>query len=386
MSQKGQGNPWQDPVYRTEQDPSSSSAHLKFTGPPPAYTAREELHLDPAEEQLNPTNHDFKILEQVDSILVIDDSESMGPGFYSGQDREIDIGRMEEMATAVADIAPKLARDQDGIDLYFLNNVDRNKKGVKSSNEVHDALKGVVPRNGTPIGNTLKTILDPYWEDYRDWSVGVKHVKPVKPVKRLLGSLFKKNTDLEEPPKRPKPLNIIIITDGHASDEEELKKVIYQSMLNIHLYEAPPRQVGMFFFQMGNPDDIKVKDEHLKTKDQRRQAEYKYNVGAARRRYKASADAATDFLVKLDDKLRQGFLKWLSEQRTGDGTRIERTRALEKSILAIDEDLGLDIYDIVDTTKLNELGNRRLNANGIAKVVLGGLSDGMDRESKGLHS
>ena len=78
----------------------------------------------------------------------------------------------------------------------------------------------VHPRGGTPTGTRLNAILKPY-----------------------LSRVESKGSDAV------KPLNIIVITDGQPSDDVE--SVIINAAKKLDKWDAPPWQVGIQFFQVG---------------------------------------------------------------------------------------------------------------------------------------
>lgn len=56
--------------------------------------------------------------------------------------------------------------------------------------------------------------------------------------------------------KDTKPLNIIVITDGEPSDEVDT--VIIQAAKRLDRMDAPPYQLGIQFFQVGNEPSAKA--------------------------------------------------------------------------------------------------------------------------------
>ena len=84
---------------------------------------------------------------------------------------------------------------------------------------VESIFNRVAPSGSTPTGNRLYNILDPY----------------VKALQRR---------------ETKKPLNIIVITDGAATDDPE--SVIVDAAKKLDAIQAPPWQVGIQFFQVGD--------------------------------------------------------------------------------------------------------------------------------------
>ena len=116
------------------------------------------------------------------------------------------------------------AHDKDGIDIYFLNARDTDAyQNITSAAAVARVFDTVRPSGGTPTGTRLNAILKPYLRECE--------------AKR-------DNFDAL------KPLNIIVITDGVPSDDPE--SVIVAAAKKLDKLEAPPWQVGIQFFQVGN--------------------------------------------------------------------------------------------------------------------------------------
>ena len=129
-----------------------------------------------------------------------------------------------ETAAALATIAPVCTQhDKDGIDIYFLNaRDDKAYQNIKEAGEVQSIFQTVRPSGGTPTGRRLDAILRPY-----------------------LRECEAKKNNFED----IKPLNIIVITDGVPTDDPE--SVIVSAAAKLDKLEAPPWQVGIQFFQVG---------------------------------------------------------------------------------------------------------------------------------------
>ncbi|EXK82264.1 hypothetical protein FOQG_13400 [Fusarium oxysporum f. sp. raphani 54005] len=155
----------------------------------------------------------YAFLSTFDTIFVIDDSGSMA---------------------ALSTIAPICtSHDPDGIDVYFLNHrspaVGTGVQApggyfqIRDANQVQHLFKSVRPYGATPTGSRLHSILKPY----------VAHL-----------SRRAANVD------STKPVNIIVITDGCPTDDPE--SIIIHHAKKLDQIEAPPHQVGIQFFQVGN--------------------------------------------------------------------------------------------------------------------------------------
>ncbi|KAK9772306.1 hypothetical protein SCAR479_11006 [Seiridium cardinale] len=184
------------------------------------------------------TNEDqYAFLSRFDTVFLIDDSGSMAGRSW------------HETQAAVSAILPIIfSHDEDGPDFYFMNNLTmdagssdepwkagtgyRNVKrsqGTSSSGEqltVEEMFNMVRPRGATPTGQRLAHILRHYLKEYE------ARVRETGDETCL------------------KPLSIIVITDGAPSDE--VGGVIKQAAKRLDKLDAPPYQIGIQFFQVGN--------------------------------------------------------------------------------------------------------------------------------------
>lgn len=173
---------------------------------------------------------DYSSLADFDTVFLIDDSGSMAGRSW------------RETAEALKTITPICTKfDADGIDIYFLNARDSFQyKNVASPATVEAIFNSVQPRGGTPTGMRLHSILKPY-----------------------LREVEMKGEDLV------KPLNIIVITDGQATDDVE--SVILAAARKLDRLDACAWQVGIQFFQVGNDKAaekmLKELDDNLTHKD-----------------------------------------------------------------------------------------------------------------------
>ncbi len=152
----------------------------------------------------------YAFLSTFDTVFLIDDSGSMAGRSW------------KETAQALKVITPICtAHDADGIDVYFLNEKDSNEyKNITRAADVDAIFHSVRPRGGTPTGSRLNAVLKPY-----------------------LAALERKGAD------NVKPLNLIVITDGVASDDVE--SVIIAAAKKLDRWDAPAWQIGIQFFQVG---------------------------------------------------------------------------------------------------------------------------------------
>ncbi|KAF2828165.1 hypothetical protein CC86DRAFT_393303 [Ophiobolus disseminans] len=204
---------------RSSMNPFSSSNDA-----PPAYTPGPAQIVPPV-VSADSDDDPYTFLKSFDTIFIIDDSGSMAGSSWT------------ETARALETITPICtARDADGIDIYFLNHPDSSHyKNITRDSVIKEIFQSVRPSGATPTGQRLHSILGPYLERYR---------------KR---------------PKTTKPINIIVITDGAATDD--LDGPIMSAAKKLDRLDAPSWQVGIQFFQVGKDERarkaLKALDDEL---------------------------------------------------------------------------------------------------------------------------
>jgi uncharacterized protein YegL len=210
------------PVYELEPPTSSTRPEAATETPRPSTAvARGE---DP-----------YSFLTVFDTTLLIDDSGSMAGRSW------------REVSQALSTIAPIVTKhDQDGIDIHFLNHTSGNPgapaegvapggyRGIKKASSVTRIFERVQPGGGTPTGIRVHNLLKPYMAK--------------------LESEMAEGRDF-------KPLNLIVLTDGVPSDD--IESVLLATAKKLDKLDAPPYQVGVQFFQVGNEEGAKEALEAL---------------------------------------------------------------------------------------------------------------------------
>jgi uncharacterized protein YegL len=181
------------------------------------------------------TEDPYSFLTTFDTTLLIDDSGSMAGRSW------------REVSQALSTIAPIVTKhDSDGIDIYFLNHKSNNPgavlegiaaggyRGIKRATTVTEIFERVRPQGGTPTGIRVHNILKPY--------------------------LAKLESEMAQG-RELKPLNLIVLTDGVPSDDVE--SVLLSAAKKLDKLDAPPFQVGVQFFQVGNEEGAKEALEEL---------------------------------------------------------------------------------------------------------------------------
>ncbi|KAG8733537.1 hypothetical protein FRC12_018864 [Ceratobasidium sp. 428] len=180
----------------------------KFKGSSSARDAARESEREDALLQLG----------KYDTQFLIDDSTSM-------------IGsRWNEARDALAGLAKTaLKYDNDGIEIFFLNDVNAGKT-VKTEQDVKQLFASVTQSHGTPTGKRLEDLLTAY-------------INKIEAAKQKTGSIDPVTTGI-------KPLNLIVITDGAPSDDPE--NVIIEAARRLDAGKFSLTQVGIQFIQVGD--------------------------------------------------------------------------------------------------------------------------------------
>ncbi|KAI5815789.1 hypothetical protein BZA77DRAFT_72367 [Pyronema omphalodes] len=150
----------------------------------------------------------YGALKIFDNVLLLDDSASMAE-----QDNGIGLSRWEQLENVLSYVVPVVTKyDDDGVDVYFLNQTFKDKSNVRTSDEVMDLFREARPCQGTPIGTRIKMILENYLAEYEN------HLELER--KGKASAL-----------KPMKPMNVICITDGAPWPYERQKAILYEAIV-----------------------------------------------------------------------------------------------------------------------------------------------------------
>ncbi|KAK8084365.1 hypothetical protein PG997_005636 [Apiospora hydei] len=190
----------------------------------------------------------FAFLEVFDTVFLIDDSESMQQHWH------------EVIALICAVVPICCERDPNGIDLYFVNHRPRSYSSLFSSVE-KSGYRGI----GLAVGSPLQS----------DNVAGILH--QVKPRGRArlgarLGDILAKYvadysylTRLHKDRHCKRPMNLIVVTDGHI--EDSLYGHLAAAARELDRVHAPAYQAGVQLFQIGHDPRIsaglKVDDDEM---------------------------------------------------------------------------------------------------------------------------
>ncbi|KAI1117611.1 hypothetical protein F5Y14DRAFT_403278 [Nemania sp. NC0429] len=265
---------------RNEKDKEAAAESLNasnpFADPPPAYTITAPEESGESTEQDPPgplpparamslytrlrsaqDTDKLRFLAEFDTVFLIDDSGSMTLNDRGSQSiARGELTRWAQTRSIIEQIVPICMRyDQDGIDLYFLNDASHqhmfddpgagqptwrpagNKAegkagyaylGIGNADDVRRLFNSRQPNYGTPTGARLGDMMQTYVNCYE-----------------------KRASKGQTPPK---PLNIIVITDGAAGDKDTLRNNLIAQAERLDRLSAPYHQLGVQFFQVGKDE------------------------------------------------------------------------------------------------------------------------------------
>src|SRR5205085_505745 len=112
--------------------------------------------------------------------------------------------------------------------------------GLTSGRQVLKKLKSInlsdpICGGGTFFSTQLRKAIDPRLQKYRE---------------------YKEQKAQDPNAERPKPLNLIVLTDGEADDEEEVEEILVETAKELEELKAPKNHIGIQFVQIG--DDVEA--------------------------------------------------------------------------------------------------------------------------------
>lgn len=213
-------------------------------------------------KRINTDDDIFNRLKIFDTVFIIDDTGSMGlPVRKDDPDGPNRWEVTKDALEHVADIAA--SHDEDGIDIRFLKATEFDENKIGSGERVVEILEhiDVADENhggGTEFKNQLESVIRSYLTDYEDY------IDNTAEFKRSKG-----RAGMGAHPKEPKFLNVIVITDGQADDEEEVEEYIVKVAKKLDGMDAPKNYIGIQFIQIGDDDRatsfLQRLDDELKT-------------------------------------------------------------------------------------------------------------------------
>lgn len=235
--------------------PSRRSPTAPATATPPAAAATPAATTEAAVEigssgsiaqrRVSRKEDPYLMLKRFDTVLVVDDSASMAAHWEATR----------EALETVASVA--LQHDDDGIDIHFMNHPEHDAWHVRSAVHIRRLFALVRPIGITPTGQCLDEILREYIDRYSAASTPPARWLPGSPDSSASAS----PSPTHAKPPLPKPLNIVVLTDGEPTDDPE--SVIVWAARKLESLNAPLHQVGIQFLQIGDEEGAREALEEL---------------------------------------------------------------------------------------------------------------------------
>ena len=207
----------------------------------------------------------FSALAKYDTIFILDNTASMQQSADSKDRSPLPKSRwnlLEESIKLVVGHAIKY--DKDGVDLYFLKAFDKlDREHVTSSAKVENVLQNASSLldkpecgGGTDYLEALERAIEPRMSNFREY-------------------VLKRTQNLN--PTRPRPLNLIAITDGGANDRDDVEEYLRNIAMELDDLKALRSYIGIQFVQVGDDkgaaewlqklDDNLAKDPNSRMRD-----------------------------------------------------------------------------------------------------------------------
>ncbi|BGP40234.1 hypothetical protein JCM10449v2_004192 [Rhodotorula kratochvilovae] len=184
---------------------------------PPAAPPSSAPHIPPqrapAPAKLDKGSEDaLRALAKYDTVFLVDDSGSMEPMWET------------TLAPALAGVVRTAAAyDDDGVDIAFFNS--RVTHTSTSADDILEVFRRVWPKSTTPTADAVRRVLEPYMQfaqSLEQWQATGKSAGV----------------------PRPKPLNLVILTDGAPDRDQSPEMVLVDVARRLDQGRFPPFQVG----------------------------------------------------------------------------------------------------------------------------------------------
>ena len=188
--------------------PAAALDSLRLEGKQPTFLSRPSGKQKEKEKEKERV---FGKLRSYDTVFLVDDSDSMyGPRWDT----------TKHVLAKIASIA--VLHDRDGVDIRFFNEYleDVERLHLNSADKVMRIFGKVEPFGSTPTADVLERELRDYIFEYKS-------------------------------NRHRKGLNLIILTDGEPDSGQDVAGVIARFAKKLEVLEAPLRQVGVQFVQIG---------------------------------------------------------------------------------------------------------------------------------------
>jgi hypothetical protein len=234
-----------------------------------------------------------ELLSQVRTVILLDDSGSMaapghsswggqwGQGGYNSYTNSGNQSRWEQARDLLSGIAPLVSQyNRHGIDIHFLNHYTPHL-GLHTPEDVQRIFAQLRPGGGTPTGQRINEILDGYM-------CALRYNRTIM------------------------PLNLVVITDGEAQDEELLHWAIEEHVTKIVHRGFQPHQFGVEFLQVGDDDEATRHLEKLEEEVSRHHHSFNRDVVGVTptsRQMSMSPDQLLGIILSGIDARMNGYLR-----------------------------------------------------------------------------
>ncbi|GAA93721.1 uncharacterized protein L969DRAFT_52621 [Mixia osmundae IAM 14324] len=249
--------PSQPPSYRPPPGAPPATSRQAGYVPQGTYAPPEGPPPPDGASSTGPGKEDaYAPLRRYDTVFLVDDSESM----------EMFWDETRKALTGVVEIATRY--DDDGCDLVFFNSTFV-AQGVKSSADMIRTFRRVEPRRSTPTATALRRVVEPY--------------------------LLKLEASKASGSPKPKPLNIVCLTDGAPNRGEEPDMIIVDAAKRLDAGRFPLSQLGISFIQIGTDDEA---TQALEALDDQLRATHKIRDMVDTTPYDPKQSLTSEYLLK----------------------------------------------------------------------------------------
>jgi hypothetical protein len=179
-------------------------------------------------------------LRRFHTVFILDDSGSMNE---PTQPAHLEMSRWKGLIDCMVEICDVAKQSvDDGIDIHFLVNRHRDTMNVRSGQQVWEILTDIDIESSrtSRLGDVLWKVLNDYLEKCRNY-------------------IYKKGvtgTFLKSLIQAPKPLNVIVVTDGVTDDHEEVEAALVRATRALPRLKIPDFQIGVQFVQVGKDPSV----------------------------------------------------------------------------------------------------------------------------------
>jgi len=177
-------------------------------------------------------------LRHFNTVFILDDSGSMGKRTQTES-----MTRWKSLIDCMQEICDAaLQSSDDGINIHFLINRKKDRTNVRSADRVWETLKGINIKDSgpSPLDDVLWMVLNDYLEKCRNYV----HKK------QAAGTFLKSSI------QAPKPLSVIVITDGDSDEHERVEATLVSTARVLPRLKIPDFQIGIQFVQVGNDEHV----------------------------------------------------------------------------------------------------------------------------------